>query len=89
VLLPARRRGRDLLPQHRPLELAELLAGLDAQLLREHRPGPAVRGQRIGLPSAAVQREHQKPPQPLAERIPVIDAIPNWAERAAAAEDRR
>ena len=70
VLLAARRRGRDLLPQHRPLELAQLLARLDAQLLGQHRPGPAVRGQRIALPPAPVQREHQKPPQPLAERIP-------------------
>ena len=75
MLLAPWRRGRDLLPQHRSLELAQLLAGLDAQLLRQYRPGPAVRGQRIGLPPAPVQREHQKPPQPLAERIPGHQAL--------------
>ena len=66
VPLRARRRG-NLLPQHRLLEPAQLLTRLDAQLLREHRAGAAVGGQRIGLPLAAVQRQHQQPPQPLPE----------------------
>ena len=70
VQLAARRRGRDLLPQHRLLQGLQFLAGLDPQLTGQHRAGPPVGGQRISLPPAPVQRQHQQPPQPLPHRIP-------------------
>jgi hypothetical protein len=63
--LVARCRRGDFLPQHRLLEPAQLLARLDAQLVRQHRAGAAVGGQRVGLPFAAIQRQHQKAPEPL------------------------
>ena len=69
---PGYRRGgrrRDLLAQHRLLQLAQFLPRLDPQFLRQHRPGAAVGGQRIGLPLGPVQRQHQQPPQPLPHRV--------------------
>jgi hypothetical protein len=62
-------RRRDLLAQHRLLQLAQLGARLDPQLLGQHLPGAAVGGQRIGLPFGPVQSQHQQPPQPLPHRI--------------------
>jgi hypothetical protein len=51
------------------VELAKGRARIDAELLGE-RPGrPPVRRQRVGLPVAAVERQHQKTPQPFAQRL--------------------
>ena len=44
-------------------------AGLDAQLLDEDATGLGERGQRLRLPPAPVQRQHQLPAEPLPERV--------------------
>ena len=69
VMPPRRRRRGDFLPQHRFFQPTQLLPGLQAQLGGQHVPGPPVGCQRIGLPFAPVQRQHQQPPQPLPQRM--------------------
>ena len=57
---------RRVLGEYRPLELAQTLAGLDAELL-DQRPARVLVGlQRVGLAVGAVEREHQLRPQALA-----------------------
>ncbi len=53
----------------RQLQLAQLPAGQDAQLLREGVAQPAVALQRAGLPPAAVEGEDQLALQPLVQRV--------------------
>ena len=64
-----RRRERVVLPEDRLLELAERRARLDPELLVEEGTRVAIRGQRIGLPAAPVQAEHQLSAQSLVERM--------------------
>ena len=45
--------------QDRPLEPPQLGPGLDARSLDEQRPSFAVALERVGLPSGAVEREHE------------------------------
>ena len=52
-----------------PSSALQLLAGLDPELLVQRRPGPVVRGERVGLAVRAIQRQHQVLPQPLADRV--------------------
>jgi hypothetical protein len=52
------------LGEDRSLELAQALAWLDAKLIDELAPGVLVGLQRVGLPVAAIQREHQLGAQP-------------------------
>src|SRR6476620_5945021 len=42
-----------------PVELPQLLAGLDSELLDEHAPRRAVASERVRLPSRAVVGEHE------------------------------
>ena len=69
-----RRRAREverrILAQDRLLELAERLARLDAELLDEPLARVRVDAQRLRLPPRAVEREHELPAQPLAQRVP-------------------
>ena len=58
-----------VLTEDRGLEVLELRAGFDPELFDERRPGGAIRLQGIGLPFGAVEREHQLPAEPLAERL--------------------
>ncbi len=51
-----------------PLERAQLLARLEAELV-EREPRLLVGGERVDLPARAVEREHLQPPQPLACRV--------------------
>ena len=51
------------------MQVAQLRAGLDADLLDERRSRPPVDLERFGLAPRAIQREHQLPVQPLAERV--------------------
>ncbi len=44
--------------QDRALKFPQLPARLDAELAGQQVTGPAEGGQRLGLPSRAVQREH-------------------------------
>ncbi len=68
---PAGRRQleRVVLAQHRLLEVAQLLAGLQPELAHEVLTRLAIRGQRVGLPPSAVEREHELTAQPLAQRV--------------------
>jgi hypothetical protein len=63
------RDGRDVVAQDRALELSQLLARLQAQLVGEQRPGALIRGQRVGLPFGAIEREHELAPVPFPERL--------------------
>lgn len=56
-------------PEDPLLELGERGAGFDTQFLVEQPAGVGVDGERLGLPAAAVQREHEEFAQPLAERV--------------------
>ncbi len=60
---------RLVLPQDRGLELAQLRAGVDAELLDERLAGGAVGGERVRLPAGAVEREHELSARALAERL--------------------
>ena len=51
------------------LELGEFGARVDAEFVGEQPAGVGVDGQRLGLPSAAVEGEHQQFAQPLAQRV--------------------
>ena len=72
VVLERRRRDPDeraLLAEDRAVERLQLRAGLDAELLDE-RPARVVVGrERLRLAAAAVERQHQLPAQPLAQRV--------------------
>ena len=51
------------------MDAGQVAAGVDAEFLGQH---PAALGeypQRLGLPPAAVQRDHQQPAHPLAQRV--------------------
>jgi hypothetical protein len=51
------------------VQCPQLLTGLDAQLPNEDAAGVGERAQRLGLPPAPVQRQHQLPAEPLSERV--------------------
>src|SRR3954469_18510982 len=51
------------------LELAQLRPWLDPELLDQPLPSLAVRSQRVGLASGAVERNHPQLPQVLAQRV--------------------
>src|SRR5207244_104819 len=63
---------RRVVAEDRALELLELRARLDPELVHEQPATLAVARERVGLAPAAVEREHQLPPQPLAQRL-VLD----------------
>ena len=48
-----------ILPEDRRFQVAQLLAGVYTQLLIQTQAQPVVGGQRISLPAAAVQRQHE------------------------------
>src|SRR6185369_10711069 len=58
-----------VLLQDRLVEVAELPAGLDTELLHQRRPSRLVDLECLGLAPGAVQGEHQLSPQALAERM--------------------
>ena len=55
--------------EHRGVSALQGLAGVDAELAGQQVAGPAVGGQRVGLPAAPVQRQHQLAVQPLPQRM--------------------
>ena len=69
----ARRPGgggeRFVLREDGPLEPAQLLAGLEPELARRAAAAVLVDGERVGLPAAAVEREHELAAQALAQRV--------------------
>ena len=71
-----RRRGRErrdveprILVEDSSLEPTQLRPRLDAERLDERAPRVPVRRQRIGLPAAPVERDHELAAQPLDERM--------------------
>src|SRR5581483_4680770 len=73
--------------EDRVLDPPELRAGLEAELVDVDPPGRPVRLERVCLPAAPVEREHQLAPEPLAERafvdrvLELGDDLPMLAER--------
>ena len=63
------RRQRGVVTEDRLLELTQGRARLDAELFDEQAPGLAIDLERFGLPSRAVERLHERPAKPLAERV--------------------
>ena len=51
------------------VQAPQRFAGIDAELTGEQVAGTPVGGQRLGLPPAAIQRQHQLAVQPLPQRI--------------------
>jgi hypothetical protein len=69
-----RRRQLGVIGQDAPLQLAELLAGFQAQLLHQHPTRPLVGLQRLRPAAAPVQRQHVQRPQPLPQRLLLDEA---------------
>ena len=63
------RAERWILTQDGALELLQHRARLDPELVHQQPSAFAVAGERLRLPSAAVEREHQLPPRLLAQRL--------------------
>jgi hypothetical protein len=57
------------------VQLLELAGRVDAELLREHGPGPLERRQGLCLPVRSVQGEHQPAPQPFAQWVGLRQAL--------------
>ena len=81
-----RRRQLRILPQHLPLELLQLRRGVEPELVGECEPRGAVDLERLGLPAAAIEREHQLAAQSLAERVGGDQGLELADERRVAAE---
>ena len=64
-----RRRQSGVVPQDRLLELPQLRAGLDSELVDEPLPAVAVARKRVGLSTVAVEGQHQLPQHVLVERL--------------------
>ena len=74
------------LEQDLPLELAQRLPRLDAELVDEQPARPLDGGQRVGLPPGAVQGGDQGGPQALAQRVPAQQPFQLGDHLAAGAE---
>ena len=70
------------------MELAQLTAGLDPQLLDEHRSRLSVGVEGLGLTAAAVQAQHEPRAQPLAQRMCVDEPL-ELADELGVATERR
>ena len=51
------------------MQVPQRLPWIDAELIGEQVAGTPVGGQRLGLPAAAIQRQHELAVQPLPQRI--------------------
>ena len=58
-----------VLPQDGLLQVTEVRGRIEAQLIVESLLQPAVGGQRVGLPAASVQRQHQLSVDAFAQRV--------------------
>ena len=66
---------RRVVIEHATLELDELRARFEPELLREVVPQLLERAQRLGLPAGPVRREHALPAQALVERVLVGERV--------------
>ena len=85
---PRRRGERRILHEDRPLEVAELAGGLDAQLLGERVAGLTIGVERVGLAAGAIEREHQLRVETLAHRLG-RDELLQLADQLAVAAGRQ
>ena len=60
---------RRVVGENGPVQALQRLAGIDPELTGEQIADTAVAGQRLGLPTAAVQRQHKLAVQPLPQRM--------------------
>ena len=60
---------RGIAGQYLLVNAGQLGAGIDAEFLGEHPPSVLEHPQRLGVPPAAVQRDHQQPAHALAQRM--------------------
>src|SRR6266536_5311691 len=81
-----RRRGGDLLAQDGALEHAELLARLQPEFLGQQPACAPIGGERVRLALAPVERNHQHPPEPFAQRLLRDEALELGDELRVAAE---
>ena len=79
-------RQRRILRQDGPLELAQPLARLDTELLDERPPGVLVGLERVRLPVAPVQRQHELRARALAVRMLGGEPLKGWHDLSVAAE---
>ena len=77
---------RSVLPQDQPLELLQPLRRVDAELVAKHPLEALERLERLGMPAAAVEGEHQLASQPLTERVPANERIELGHELSVEAE---
>src|SRR5213082_2785749 len=56
---------RDVVAQDHRLQLTELTARFEPELLQEHRPGYPILVQSVALPACPIEREHQLDPRAL------------------------
>ena len=75
-----------VLLEDRPLQPLQLRSRLQSQVARETAASVAIDVEGLGLASAAVEREHQLAPQPLAERVLVDAGLELGHDRAVPAE---
>ena len=59
-----------VLGEHEALQLLQLGAGVDAQLVGEHRAGALVGRERVALPTTTIERGHEQRPERLPHRVP-------------------
>ncbi len=77
---------RDLAAQHCALQGAQVVTGLQAELLVEHLARSVVRPQGIRLAPGVVERQHQRAPQPLSvgvssdERLELVGQLGRFAQ---------
>jgi hypothetical protein len=74
------------LPQHRRLEIPQLRAGVQPQLLRQAETSGSGDGQGVGLAPRAVQRQHQLGREPFPEGVLVHQRLQPGDDRPVPAE---
>ena len=66
---------RRVLLQHPPLEVLETRGRVDAELVVEHASERLEHVERLGVPAAPVQRQHELPAQALAQRVAADERV--------------
>ena len=72
--------------QHRCVQSLQRLARVDAELVGQQIADPPVGGQRVGLPAAPVQRQHELAVQLLPQRMPGDQLLQLGGDRVVPAE---
>jgi hypothetical protein len=83
------RRDRGVVREDGRLEALKIGAGVEPERLGERAPRVLERVERVRLPAAAVEREHQLTPQPLSERVLLDGGMERRHDLAMLAERER